>query len=58
MKKNLEGFKMGAKKQSFCYAKKKTCDQNLKNTIFPKEFFNEIWLKVDCEYNYIAGIKF
>ena len=27
-------------------------------TTFPKELFNEIWLKLgDYKYNYIAGIK-
>ena len=36
----------------------KISDPNGKTT-FPREFFLEIWLKIeDCKYNYTAEIKF
>ena len=46
-------------KTNFCFTKKKVRWPKFKKNIFPKEFFNEIWLKLgDCDYNYIAGIRF
>ena len=42
----------------FSLHEKQLRDQNLKNN-FPKGIFSEIWLKLgDCEYIYIAEIKF
>ena len=52
----MNGFKVATKKKNAL--RKKSRDKILK-TLFPKEFFNEIWLKLgDCKCNYIEGIKF
>ena len=47
---------MAAKKRFFCFAKSHVI--KIWKITFPKEFFNEIWLKVEYEYIYIFEIKF
>ena len=47
-----------AAKKPISESRHKICDPKRK-TIFPKEFFLEIWLIIeDCKYNYTAEIKF
>ena len=47
-----------AAKKPISISQQKIFDQKWEND-FPKEFFLEIWLKIeDCKYNYTAEIKF
>ena len=51
-------FQNGGQKNKFSFRKNSHVTKILK-TIFPQEFFNEIWLKVEeHEYIYIFKIKF
>ena len=51
-------LKMVAKKTNFCFCANSHVTKIWKTT-FPKEFFNNIWLKIgEHEYTYISEIKF